>query len=131
MKITRYKTESYEEEVPNTLEGFKDWKFSSGGTTGEDFNIFARLFKKHIQKNLPVGSNLVAFSKGHYYVSGFVERGDKFVYFSVPDVRFFPGEWYNNILVRTAKHEKDYTGGSNGSTTLEFFSVKVLNLLEG
>jgi len=130
MKTTRYRTESYEEEVPNTLEGFKDWEFSSGGTTGEDFNIFAKLFKKHIKKCLPLNVELVAFSKGHYYVSGFVERNGKFVYFSMSDVRHYPGGWHNNILIRTAKHEKDYTGGSNCSTTLESFVVKVFNLLE-
>ena len=128
--MTRYRVIEEEVDVPKTLEGFKDWEFSSGGTTGEDFNTFARLFKKHIQKNLPEGFKLVAFSKGHYYVSGFVERGGKFVYFSVSDVRYFPGGWHNNILIRTAKNEKDYTGGSNGYTTLEFFAVKVFNLLE-
>ena len=128
--MTRYRVIEEEVDVPKTLEGFKDWEFSSGGTTGEDFNTFARLFKKHIQKSLPIGSNLVAFSKGHYYVSGFVERGGKFVYFSVSDVRHFPGSWQNNILVRTARNEKDYTGGGNNYTNLEFFAVKVLNLLE-
>ena len=128
--ITKYETVSYEVEVPRTLQGFNNWEFSSGSTTGEDFKIFARLFKKFIMSKLPSGANLVNFSRGHYFLSGFVEKNGKFAYFSISDVRHFPDEWRKNILVRTAKSEHDYTGGSNCYTTLQDFGQGIKNLLE-
>jgi len=106
-------------EVPRSLEGFKNWEFSSGGTTEKDFDTFARLFRLFIKKNLKKGMELVNFGKGHYYLSGFIKRNSNFVYFSFSDVRYFPGEWYENILIRTARNEQDYTGGGNCSSKLQ------------
>ena len=129
MKMTRYKTIAYEVEIPRKLDEFKDWEFSSGATTGDDFRVFARLFRKEVTRQLPEHARLVEYDVGHYYVSGFVKRDGNYAYFSIPDVRYFPGEWYSNILIRTAKSDKDYTGGSNGYTTLEKFGEEVLHLL--
>lgn len=131
MKMIRERVVLEEEEIPEKLNDFKGWEFSSGSTTGADFRVFARLFRKCIRQTLPPGASLVNVSTGHYYVSGFIKRGDKFVYFSISDVRHFPGKWHENILVRTAKSETDYTGGSNGYTTLERFSENVERLFGG
>jgi len=130
MQVQKREVNYYEETVPKDLEAFKEWEFTSGGTTGKDFMAFSRLFKKYIKNNLPNGAELVEFSGGHYICSGFVKRGEKFVYFSVSDVRHFKNSWMTNILIRTAKHEKDYTGGSNNFTTLENFKSGVERLLE-
>lgn len=129
MKMTRYVTTSYEEEIPKTLDEFRPWEFSSGSTTGNDFRAFARLFKKGIAERLPTGASLVKSSKGHYIASGFIKRQGKFIYFSVSDVRHFPGDWYSNILIRTAKSDTDYTGGSNCYTSLDEFTQRVDSLL--
>ena len=128
-KMTRYRVTAYEEEIPCDLAGFRSWEFSNGSTTGEDFRIFARQFRNYIKGELPEGASMQGFSVGHYDVSGFIERGGRFVYFSVSDVRHFPGNWYKEILVRTAKSDKDYTGGPNNHTTLESFREDVNRLL--
>ncbi len=73
---------------------------------------------------------MAAFSVGHYYVSGFVSKNGSFVYFSVSDVRYFPGDWYNHMLVRSAKDVKDYTGGPNGYTSLENFKEETKRFFE-
>jgi hypothetical protein len=129
MKMTKLRF--YEEvvDIPNTLEGFKKWEFSSGSTTGQDYLVFHRLLIQSIKRYLPRGAKLVNVNRGHYYTSGFIEKDGKFVYFSISDVRGFPNEWYKNILIRTAEHEKDYTGGSNGYITLERFADKVGDML--
>ena len=129
MKITRTKTTCYEEEVPKTLDDFREWTFSSGGTAGEDFKIFARKFKSFVKKQLPLTCSLVSFSSGHYFLSGFITKNSKYVYFSTSDVRYFPGKWASDILIRTAKDSKDYTGGCNNTTTIKNFVVAVNNLL--
>ena len=128
--MLRYETTSYEVEIPNSLNAFKNWEFSSGSSTGEDFNIFAKLFKSFIKKNIPVNMELITFSKGHYDLFGFIKSNNKFVYFSFSDVRHSPEEWHKNILIRTAKSEKDYTGGSNNYTTLENLFYKIAKLFE-
>ena len=127
--MLRSKTIYYEVEVPKDLKAFQGWEFSSGGSTGEDFIVFAKEFKKFIKENLPDQAVLVDFSRGHYILSGFISRAGKFVYFSISDVRHFPGSWIDDILIRTAQHDKDYTGGSNGSASLTSFSKDVERLL--
>jgi len=130
MKMTRYQTITYDEEIPNTLDKFSNWEFSSGGTTGEDFKIFARLFKKEIKKRLPDGAELVNFHVGHYDLSGFIYLDGQYIYLSISDVRHFPRRWHDNILIRTAKSNQDYTGGSNNYVALPDLGRKVLYLLQ-
>ena len=107
-----------------------DWKFSSGLKTGPDFEEFAKDFKRSIIGRLPTNAKLVKWHTGHYRLSGFVQSGEKFVYFSIPDVRYSPNGWYNSILVRVAKSEDDYTGGTNHFISLKDFYAKVKQLLE-
>ena len=129
MKMIRHKVIEYTEEIPNTLEKFKDWEFSSGGITGEDFRIFSRKFRSFVKKNIPPGAELVKFTRGHYFLSGFIKKENKFVYFSISDVRYFKNEWAKNILIRTAISDRDYTGGPNDFTTLEDFKKAVKRFL--
>jgi hypothetical protein len=128
VKVSKFKW--VEEEVPRTLAGFRKWEFTSEITAGEDFKVFAKLFRKEISRQLPsVNANLIKFRVGHYYISGFAEAGGKFVYFSIPDVRFRPGGWLTDILIRTARSAEDYTGGCNHYVSLEEFGTAVAKLL--
>lgn len=117
--------------MPESIEGFKNWQFTSGCTTGEDFKRFARLFKNWLKKQLQgKGLQIVNYSAGHYNLFGFVTNGQQYVYFSVGDVRYgVRGTWHESILIRTAQHEKDYTGGSNNFTDLQNLAKNILNLL--
>ena len=63
----------------------------------------------------------IKFSNGHYYFSGFATKNNKVIYFSIPDVRYSWSSDGLNLLIRTAKDYKDYTGGSNNYS---FFDVK-------
>lgn len=95
-----------------------------GGYTSDDFRKFAVDFREDLRMRLPQTTRIIAYNKGHYYVSGFLinEKTGKYGYFSISDVRYFPNSWVNNILVRSATDDKDYTGGSNNSATLETFA---------
>jgi hypothetical protein len=126
--MIRSKTSYYDVKIPDTLQGFKEWEFSSGSTTGLDFKIFVRKFRSYIKKNIPVNSKLI-LKGNHYYISGFIEKNNRFVYFSISDVRYFPDSWKNDILIRTAESTQDFTGGINNSCNLENFKIKVENLL--
>lgn len=72
-----------------------------------------RALKKDIQKSNFI---LLNASAGHFYISGFItHKNGIYIYFSIGDVRWdITGKrWYDDILYRTAKDEKDYHGGAN------------------
>lgn len=109
----------------------KKWKnhyFESSCYKTEDFKAFARDLKRYITKELPPSSKLVNWNVGHFYVSGFIQKSEQYVYFSIRDVRYC--NWYDNVLIRTAAHDKDYTGGWNNYTSIEFFGQSVQNLFQ-
>ena len=114
-----------------------DWigvNFQSSSGLTEQFSEFARDFKRYIKQQLYPNQYIAGWSRGHFYVSGFVrciyKQGDRFVYFSVSDVRHFPGDWWNHVLIRTAKNDKDYTGGTNYDCRLDEFGYRTLRLGE-
>lgn len=122
-----------EEKTTGVKEGMAAWvgfHFQSSSGLTEEFAAFDRDYRSWVKKNLPKGAALVAWSRGHFECSGFIERAGRFVYFHTSDVRFFPDGWYNDILVRTAKSAKDYTGGANQSTPLSRFTQVADNLLK-
>ena len=65
---------------------------------------------------------LASFTQGHYYFSAFLQRKDgKIFYISSRDVRGYqPGaSALHNLLIRTAKHTKDFTGWANHYTSFD------------
>lgn len=95
-----------------------------------EFKVFAKDFKKYIKQNLPEGAELIKFNKGYFYISGFIAKDKKFVYFSIPDVRFDYKNWYKSILIRTASSDKDFTGGSNHYTDIDNFKENIIKLFD-
>jgi hypothetical protein len=100
------------------IEKWLGYNFESSSSRTPEYSAFEREFKKELVKQLPENCELVNWSRGHFEVSCFIKNAisGRFAYLSTSDVRYFPDEWYNNLLIRTAKHEKDYTGGSNDSS---------------
>ena len=113
--------------TPDELKKYHFFMDGTGWNTAP-FEVFAKDFKRFVEQNLPDDARLLEFSTNHYVLSGFIEKDYRFVYFSTSDVRVWK-DWYNAILVRTAKSDHDHTGGSNGYTSLENFGEKVKELL--
>lgn len=85
--------------------------FGSGSRNSDEFNTWARVFKSQFRMELnKIGATDFELSKGHFYVSGFFRVGEQLVYFSISDVRH---GFQANMLVRTAEHNKDFSGGMN------------------
>lgn len=87
-----------------------------GSVTSKDFQSFSKKFR-NVLKELAesIHAELVSYSTGHYFVSGFMKRNELFCYFSMDVPR---GENPINfdrdvILYRLAESEKDYTGKGN------------------
>lgn len=102
--------------MAQTIEKWLGYKFSTGIETGEDYKKFQRSARTHLKKQCATENiEIFSFHKNHYMFSA-VSRNletEKFVYISISDVRCRQDEWYNRVLIRTMKHEKDWTGGAN------------------
>lgn len=83
-----------------------------GSDLGQDFKDFFRREKKRIGGILKeLGCTDFEMNYGFYYFSGFVRFSNgQLYYFSCSDVRHFG---YNQLMIRTAKDNRDFTGGSN------------------
>lgn len=114
------------------LEKYIDYEFSSGCYTGEDYKSFQTKYINFLRSMCKQNHwQLVNVGRNHYCFSAFIKSAEnKCVYISISDVRFFTNEWYNNILIRTAKNEQDYYGGFNHRTTLKELEMKAMELLE-
>ena len=102
------------------LEKYLSHQFSTGRYTGEDYKSFQRKYINYLRSVCKEnGWELLVSSKGHYWLSAFIRNtAGKHLYLSISDVRYWKNEWYNNILIRTAEHSKDYRGGRNNYTRL-------------
>ena len=115
--------------------GIKAWqgyRFESSSGLTPAFAEFSRIMRLHLKKTLAPEFELVSYSRGHFYFSAFIKNKatGKLVYISASDVRYSPDAWINNLLVRTAQHDEDYTGGMNDSATLDGLKEKSIKLTQ-
>ena len=114
------------------LEKYINYEFSTGCYTGDDYKSFQTKYINYLKSICNANHwRLVNVGKNHYCFSAFIKGGNenKCVYLSISDVRYFSNEWYNHILIRTAKNEQDYYGGFNNYTTLEHLECKIAEML--
>lgn len=89
-----------------------------------EFNKFQDAFKKAMKKLCEkIGATLVSYSKGHYDMSGFIERNGHYVYFAYSNIFGYRSQvnlkGKNAMYCRTAASNKDYSGGENNETSFE------------
>ena len=114
------------------LEKYLNYEFSSGGYTGEDYKTFERKYINYLRTLCKEqGWELSNPSKGHYEFSVFIRnREGNYIYVSLPDVRFWKNQWYNHILIRCTRYEKDYRGCGNNYTHLTELAQTAQRLFE-
>jgi hypothetical protein len=83
-----------------------------GSDLSPAFKTFFRRQKNAIKKVLEArGCTEIKLDYGFYYFSGFFTAPNGQIYYILSsDVRHFD---YERLLIRTAKHYKDYSGGTN------------------
>lgn len=84
----------------------------SGSDLSSEFKSFFRKEKNRLTKIFTAkGCTQIELNYGFYYFSGFFTAPSGQVYYlSCSDVRHFG---YEQLLIRTAKDYKDFSGGSN------------------
>lgn len=107
--------------------------------TGDDFKSFCRRLKNALKKegSLLGFEDVIGCKPNHYDTSGYLKKGDKYVYFSLSVERYDkPTLFVSNskpvheVLYRTAESEKDYRGGHNNYCTLDKFVECANNLIK-
>ena len=109
----------------------------AGANKGREFVLFAKDFRSTVKEiaTKKLGAQLSAFHTGHYDVSGFIEKDEKFVYFSYSEPRgraldLFRTDAHEGILLRTAENTSDFKGGHNHFTNIMNFASVAGRLLE-
>lgn len=103
--------------------------------TSPDFKKFAGYVKRRMKiAAADRGIVLEDFIVGHYFISGFFRKNEKWAYFSFDECRNSPLDFtakdcWKGFLLRTAKNSKDYTGGTNHYTNLKGFMPLLEQLL--
>lgn len=101
------------------LKDYENYEFESSTYRTKEYIDFERTYRNYLKKHLPEGYLLHSFNKNHFEFSCVIKTNtDDFIYFSIPDVRFWPNEWKNKILIRQMEHDKDWTGKGNYYTDL-------------
>lgn len=108
------------------------YEFESSSEKTPEFKEFAKDMKKYLQNQCQnYNLTLVNFSVWHFYLSWFFKLNDKFVYFSMPDVRDYAvHNRFTSILFRTAKNEKDFSWWSNNYCTFDQLAFAAKNMLD-
>lgn len=101
------------------IEKWQGTEFESSTGLTDQFAAFAREFKKTLTREAQ-DEFAVTFHRNHFEVSGFLQNKEtgRWAYWHVSDVRFYPDEWIDRVLIRAATDEHDYTGGPNQFTSL-------------
>lgn len=88
-----------EKDPLDELRSYLGYGFSSGVETGEDYKSFQNKYIRYLRKLCGKnGWELARVGRNHYEFSAFIRNAEnKFVYFSISDVQFFPDEWYNGM----------------------------------
>jgi len=119
----------HKSDLPASLRPFLGHTFFYGESEPDDWKSFQRKYKNAIKKMLPDGWEIVSWNGKWFTMSGMIKTADdRYVYMSVSDVRYEPHGWIGDILIRTAKNDHDWTGGSNHFTSLFEFSEDVQKL---
>lgn len=107
---------------------FNQADYNEAGYDDKAMKKFVRQLEKLIKKDIGDTTD-VEINLNPYEISGFVGKDGKMAYFSFPSFRK-PGEWSTNILVRSAKDNKDYKGGNRRYTTIDNLTKNLQDVLK-
>ena len=113
------------------LKKYCDYEFESSCYTTPDYLEFQNKYIRYLKKLFNEQNyKLLKVMKNHYEFALFFEANEVVIYLSITDVRYFQNEWFNHILIRTAKDENDYRGNENHYSNLPDLIENIKKLTE-
>ena len=101
-----------------SVKSYRNQKFEGSCSRTEQYAEFEKACKRELKKQcMKLGINIHKFYPNHFEWSAVLEKGGKFVYVSISDVRWW--DWYDDVLIRTMAHAEDWRGGSNNSCSFD------------
>lgn len=91
----------------------------NGSVLSKDFKKFAKSFQSMLKDEAATdGWEINTYNVGHYYVSGYLHKDGRYLYFSYAPARLMPlnlvsARALHSVLIRSARDTKDYVGGRN------------------
>lgn len=107
--------------------------FSSSTVSEPDYIEFQKEMRTDLKRIAQENDlTLHTFNKNHYCFSAVLKDNtfDNYIYISISDVRYFKNSWYDNVLIRTMQHDKDWTGGHNNYCKWDDIGRKAIDLLK-
>ena len=105
----------------------EDW----GSYMSDEAKQFVKDFKSYLKRAFP-GDEIIGFKPNHYDTSGFIKRGDQYIFvaYSLTRMGNYAIADYNQtgamrgVLYRTALNEKDYSGKGGFNNFCSMFELK-------
>lgn len=112
----------------------EDW----GSVVSKEFKQFQCAMKREVEASgRRQGATLVDWHNGHYDMTGVLERNGLYVYFHYSNIDRTKvvltkknSGWLGCTLMRTMKHAKDWTGGTNNNVEFEQFPETMARLFK-
>lgn len=103
----------HKNEFREMLHRLHNEEFESSTCCTAQFAKFAAVFRQCMSRffKTELKANIVRFSRGHFEITGFMHRKSGWWYFNTGDLR--SRFMHCDLLLRSAKHDKDYSGGHN------------------
>ena len=112
-----------------SVKSYRNQEFESSCGRTEQYAEFERACKRELKKQcVKLGINIHKFYPNHFEWSAVLEKGGKFVYVSISDVRWW--DWYDDVLIRTMAHAEDWRGGRNNSCSFDKIGETAEKLFE-
>lgn len=101
-----------------SVKTYRKYRFESSCVRTMEYIMFEKQCKKELAAQCrEYGIKIHKFLSNHFVWSAVLERNGKYVYVSISDVRFW--DWYDKVLIRTMKHDTDWSGGNNNYCTFD------------
>ena len=112
-----------------SVKSYKGQAFYTSCGRTEQYAEFERVCKRELKKQcVKLGINIHKFYPNHFEWSAVLEKGGKFVYVSISDVRWW--DWYDDVLIRTMAHAEDWRGGGNNTCSFDKIGETAEKLFE-
>lgn len=113
-----------------SVKSYKGQAFYTSCGRTDQYAEFERACKRELKKQcVKLGINIHKFYPNHFEWSAVLEKGGKFVYVSISDVRWWL-DWYDDVLIRKMAHAEDWRGGSNNTCSFDKIGETAEKLFE-
>ena len=112
-----------------SVRDYKGFAFESACYRTPEYVAFEKQCRKELRAQCKkFGLNLHKFYPNHFEWTAVLEKNGKYIYVSLSDVRWF--DWYDDVLIRTMAHDKDWTGGANNRCSFNEIGESANRLIE-